>query len=238
MTGVLTASHDESRLVISIIVPVRNEASFATALAGQLGILAASGCEVIVVDGDSEDGTASYLRAQGIEVITSAAGRAVQMNAGARHATGTVLLFLHADTELPVDALEAVRNALHASRPGWGRFDVRIAGHSRWLPIVAFMINSRSRLTGIATGDQAIFVDRLVFERLGGFPEQPLMEDVELSRRLLHTRGRPVCLRLRVTTSGRRWDTRGAWPTILLMWRLRWAYWRGVPASTLEEMYR
>lgn len=224
--------------MISVVVPVRNEAAIAADLAERLRRLAASGCEVIIVDGGSEDGTGDIFRAAGFGVLLSVAGRAAQMNAGAWGAKGDVLLFLHADTELPAGAVEAVMAACTNTRPGWGRFDVRIAGASRWLPTVAFMINWRSRLSGIATGDQAIFVERLAFERLGGFPNQPLMEDVELSRRLLRTRGRPVCLRKQVTTSGRRWDQHGVWRTIVLMWRLRWAYWRGVPADRLAEWYR
>jgi hypothetical protein len=119
----------------------------------------------------------------------------------------------------------------------WGRFDVTIQGQSALLPVVAALMNIRSRWTGIATGDQALFVQRDVFQHLGGFPDQPLMEDIELSRRLCRL-SRPACLRPKVTTSGRRWDTRGAWSTIFLMWRLRWRYWRGESAERLAEQYR
>jgi hypothetical protein len=148
-----------------------------------------------------------------------------------------VLLFLHADTTLPADAPAAIAQAL-AWGADWGRFDVCIAGRSRMLPVVAAFMNRRSRWTGIATGDQAIFVRRTLFNSLGGFPDQPLREDIELSRRLRQRGHAPACLRQRVVTSGRRWDERGAWRTILLMWRLRWQYWRGTPAETLARMYR
>jgi hypothetical protein len=119
----------------------------------------------------------------------------------------------------------------------WGRFDVRINGRSPLLHVVAWLMNQRSRWTGIATGDQALFVQRALFQRIGGFPDQPLMEDIEISRRLRKL-ARPFCLRQRVVTSGRRWDTRGVWRTIFLMWRLRWLYWRGVPPQVLAEAYR
>ena len=147
-----------------------------------------------------------------------------------------MLLFLHADTRLPPDADAQIQAAL-ARGANWGRFDVRIAGHSCCLSMVAWLMNRRSRLTGIATGDQAIFVRRAEFEAVGGFADQPLMEDIELSKRL-RARSRPACLTIRVTTSGRRWDQRGVWRTIFLMWRLRWQYWRGVPAEQLAEQYR
>jgi GT2 family glycosyltransferase len=119
----------------------------------------------------------------------------------------------------------------------WGRFDVRISGHPRMLRVVAHLMNARSRLTGIATGDQAMFMRRTAFDTVGGFVQQPLMEDIEMSARLLRL-GRPACLPDRVVTSGRRWESRGVWRTIVLMWRLRWLYWIGVPASRLAELYR
>jgi len=168
-------------------------------------------------------------------VVVAPAGRARQMNAGAAAAQGELLLFLHADTQLPDGADHLVRRALLAAP--WGRFDVRISGRPFMLRVVAALMNLRSRWTGIATGDQAIFVTRAAFEQVGGFPDQPLMEDVEISRRL-RTVGRPSCLRERVATSGRRWETRGVWRTIFLMWRLRWSYWRGAPVQVLAEAYR
>lgn len=158
------------------------------------------------------------------------------MNAGAQVAKGDVVMFLHADTLLPHQANTLVQNALRQGKR-WGRFDVSITGNHWALPIVAFMMNTRSRLTGIATGDQAIFVQRCVFRQLGGFPDQPLMEDIALSARLREI-SRPACLAQRAITSGRRWETRGVWCTILLMWQLRWRYWRGESPQSLAQRYR
>jgi rSAM/selenodomain-associated transferase 2 len=158
------------------------------------------------------------------------------MNAGAAMARAQVLLFLHADTRLPPLADVLIQQAVAGGR-AWGRFDVCIEGRPRMLRVVALLMNLRSRLSGIATGDQAIFVTRAAFERVGGFPAQPLMEDIELSRRLKRL-GPPACLRAQVCTSGRRWEQRGVWRTIVLMWRLRWRYWRGEPAAALAEVYR
>ncbi len=223
----------------SIVVPVLNEAAGIAAALRALAPLRARGHEVIVVDGGSSDGTAALAQPFADLVLASPRGRARQMNAGARAASHPLLLFLHADTWLPEDA-EAALHAALARGARWGRFDVRIVGRSRMLALVAAMMNLRSRLTGIATGDQAIFVLRALFEQVGGYPEQPLMEDVELSRRLsrLVTIERPACLRQRVRTSGRRWEQRGVWRTIVLMWRLRWRYWRGESAEVLARAYR
>ncbi len=192
--------------------------------------------EVIVVDGGSRDATLALAAGRADRVLTSAAGRARQMNAGAQHARAAALLFLHADTALPADAPRLVERAL-TQRP-WGRFDVRIDGRAPALPLVAAAMNLRSRISGIATGDQAMFMRRDAFDSVGGFADQPLMEDIELSRRLRARCGAPACLREQVVTSGRRWDERGAWRTIALMWRLRLLYWLGVPAERLAAAYR
>jgi rSAM/selenodomain-associated transferase 2 len=221
---------------LSIVMPVLNEAAGLAATLDALAPLRAAGHQLIVVDGGSHDGTVALGRERADQVIDGPRGRARQMNAGAACAQGEVLLFLHADTRLPPAADEHIATAVSHGAV-WGRFDVRIEGRSRWLPLVAWMMNLRSRLSGIATGDQAMFVRRDVFQRLGGFADQPLMEDIELSRRL-RAIARPACLRARVATSGRRWDTRGAWPTIVLMWRLRWRYWRGAAPEDLAKAYR
>lgn len=221
---------------ISVVVPALNEAA---GIAGTLQALQpwrAAGHELIVVDGGSRDGTAAEAAPWTDRLLVSDAGRARQMNAGAAVAGGEILLFLHADTRLPSEAPRAVVKAI-ADGAGWGRFDVTIDGRSAWLPVVARLMNWRSRWSGIATGDQAMFVRRAAFDAVGGFPDQPLMEDIELSRRL-RARGAPACLRLRATTSGRRWDQRGAWRTILLMWRLRLLYALGTPAERLARAYR
>ncbi|MDH4462810.1 MAG: TIGR04283 family arsenosugar biosynthesis glycosyltransferase [Acidovorax sp.] len=225
---------------LSVIVPMLNEAAALPVLCAQLAALAAQGVEVILVDGGSIDGSADMAeqmaKRMGFAVVRSARGRAVQMNAGAARARGDVLLFLHADTRLPA-AAPALLTALDAQAVAWGRFDVTIEGRPAMLKVVAVLMNWRSRITGIATGDQAIFMTRQAFDAVGGFPVQPLMEDIEITSRL---RGlaRPLCLTERVTTSGRRWEQRGVWRTIVLMWRLRWAYWRGVPASDIAKAYR
>ena len=222
---------------LSIIVPVLNEARVLPALLERLLPLLRHGCEVIIADGGSEDGSAAIAACAGFTVVRAPRGRALQMNAGAAHAGGAALLFLHADTQLPDGACAVVAEALSGETCCWGRFDVCIAGRPWMLRLVARMMNLRSRLTGIATGDQAMFVTRAAFEAAGGFPEQPLMEDIELSKRL-RAISRPACVRRCVITSGRRWETRGVWRTIFLMWRLRWAYWRGADAAGLAERYR
>lgn len=215
-------------------MPVLNESTGILAALGALAPLRASGAEVIVVDGGSADGTVAAATPLADRVLSAPRGRASQMNAGAAEARGRTLLFLHADTRLPPHALTLVEQAL--ADHGWGRFDVAIEGRSMWLAVIAAMMNLRSRLTGIATGDQAIFVPRPAFTAVGGYPDQPLMEDIELSKRLKRL-GPPACLRSRVVTSGRRWENRGVWRTILLMWRLRFDYWRGVPAAQLVARY-
>lgn len=224
-------------VAISVIVPLLNERRVLRQLIAELQQHRQNGCEVILVDGGSHDGSTELARAAGLAVLTSEPGRARQMNTGARRARGDILLFLHADTRLPGGAITLIRRALADESRTWGFFAVQIEGSSRLLRLVAFLMNQRSRLTGIATGDQAIFVRRTTFERLSGFPEQPLMEDVEISRRLKRT-ARPVCLRARVSTSGRRWETRGILKTILLMWTLRFAYWVGARPETLARLYR
>jgi len=222
---------------LSIVVPMLNEAAALPELIAHLSIWRERGCEIVLVDGGSNDGSAQLARAAGVLVIDSARGRALQMNVGAAVCRGETLLFLHADTRLPDAADLAVRCALENSGQHWGRFDVRIDGRPAMLHVIAAAMNLRSRLSGIATGDQAIFVRRALFEAVGGFPELALMEDIALSTRL-RKHVRPVCLRQRVRTCGRRWEQRGVWHTIVLMWRLRWAYWRGVPAERLAEEYK
>lgn len=223
---------------LAIVMPVLNEAAGIEAALRALAPLRARGARVVVADGGSADDTpARARRFGGVEVIEAARGRAAQMNAGAQAASGArVLLFLHADTTLPPDADRLIAQALAGSQQVWGRFNVRIAGHPRMLRVVAACMNVRSRWSGIATGDQALFMTRAAFDAIGGFPEQPLMEDIEMSKRL-RTLSRPACLRERVITSGRRWESRGVWATIVLMWRLRWAYWRGASPQVLARRY-
>lgn len=221
---------------LSIIVPMLNEAAQLPDLFAHLLPFQRSGCEIIFADGGSTDGSAKLAVVMGFKVVQTERGRARQMNAGAVVAQGNVLLFLHADTRLPVGAMQQIEYALTGEKI-WGRFDVCITGRPFMLRVIGQFMNLRSRLSGIATGDQAIFMRRIVFERLRGYPDQPLMEDVEMCKRL-KTFSRPACISSCVTTSGRRWETRGVWSTILLMWRLRWAYWRGTDAAELARLYR
>jgi rSAM/selenodomain-associated transferase 2 len=222
---------------LSIIIPVLDEeAEIAGALAA-LASLRARGAEVIVVDGGSRDRTLELALPLADHAFSAPRGRASQMNAGAAAANGDALLFLHADTRLPQEADRLVTDGLARSGRGWGRFDVRIAGRHPLLRVVAAMMNMRSRLTGVATGDQAIFVARALFRQVGGFPEIPLMEDVALSRKLKRV-GPPLCLSARALTSGRRWETHGVMRTIVLMWRLRFAYSLGAEPARLARLYR
>lgn len=225
-----------SAAMLSVVMPVLNEAAGIVPALEALAPLRAAGHELIVVDGGSSDGTAALAAGLADRVLVAERGRARQMNAGAAAARGAALLFLHADTTLPGGAAEAIGGALDSSTV-WGRFDVRITGRSPLFPLIAALMNWRSRRSGIATGDQAIFVRRAAFDAVGGFPDQPLMEDIELSRRLARL-GAPACLRLRVATSGRRWERSGVWRTVWLMWRLRLLYWLGTPAERLAEDYR
>lgn len=221
---------------LSIVMPVLDEARVLSGHLEALQPLRGPDCELVVVDGGSRDGTIEVARLLSDRVLAAPRGRGSQMNAGARAARGEVLLFLHADTDLPPRALEAVHAALTGGRHAWGRFDLAISGRPPLLRVVARLVSLRSRLTGVATGDQAIFVRRDAFEAAGGFPEIALMEDVALSKALRRITP-PACLRLRATTSGRRWETRGVLRTILLMWRLRFLYWLGADPAALARRY-
>jgi rSAM/selenodomain-associated transferase 2 len=216
---------------LTIVVPVLNESRGLAESLQALAPLRARGHEVVVVDGGSDDASAELAAPLAERVQHAPPGRAAQMNAGARAASGDVLLFLHADTRLPAAADERIFSAIQEHR--WGRFDVDIEGRHPLLRVVAAAMNLRSRLTGIATGDQAMFVRREAFP---GFPEIALMEDIALSR-LLKRSGRPACLKDRVRTSGRRWESRGVLRTILLMWRLRALFWLGVAPERLARRY-
>jgi len=216
---------------LSVVVPALNEAPGIAACLAGLAPLRARGHEVIVADGGSTDGTPAVAAPLADRVISAPRGRAAQMNAGAAAATGDALLFLHADTRLPPQADRLVEEALRAH--AWGRFDVAIDSDDPRLAVIAFFINRRSRLTGIATGDQAIFVRRAAF---AGFPPIALMEDVAFSRSMRQV-SPPACLAARVVTSARRWEKHGVARTVLLMWRLRYDYWRGADPDELARRY-
>ena len=220
----------------SIIVPVLDEAPGIVACLAGLQEARSAGAEVIVVDGGSRDDTRELAAPLADRVIEAPRGRAAQMNAGARASRGEALVFLHADTVLPPGALVQVAAGLSASGRAWGRFDVAIAAADPLLAVVAMFMNARSRLTGIATGDQAMFARRAAFESVGGFPEIALMEDVALSTRLRRVT-RPLCIATRAVTSGRRWERHGTLRTILLMWRLRLEYALGADPGRLARRY-
>jgi len=219
---------------LTIVLPVLDEAAIIVDALAALAPLRARGAEVIVADGGSSDGTVNLAQPYADRVIAAPRGRGAPMNAGAALGTGEMLLFLHADTTLPDDADRLVAHAL--AQRAWGRFDLRIAGRHPLLAIVARMINWRSRITGVATGDQAIFVTREAFDAVGGFPDLPLMEDIAISRRLKRL-CRPLCIATPVITSGRRWEYHGVLQTIVLMWRLRLAYYFGVEPARLAMRY-
>ena len=221
---------------LSIIVPVLNEAGQIEKHLAALAALRERGHEVIVVDGGSRDNTFELAKASCDRVVTAPRGRAAQMNAGAALASGEVFLFLHADTRLPDDADRLIAAGLASTQRCWGRFDMAIAGEHPLLPMIAWMMNRRSHWTGIVTGDQALFVRREVFWACGGFPPLALMEDIALSRCLKRT-GKPLRLRQKVITSGRRWENKGVVRTILLMWRLRLAFFFGADPAWLAKQY-
>lgn len=226
----------DAPIALSVVVPVLNEAAGIAAALRRLAPLRALGAEVIVVDGGSGDATRELARPHADQLLTAPRGRAAQMNAGAALAQGDVLLFLHADTLLPADVHQRVTEALRDAAHVWGRFDVRIESRHRLLRVVATMMNLRSRITGVATGDQAIFVARHAFAQVAGFPPIALMEDIALSKRLRRLSS-PACIDAPVVTSGRRWEARGVWRTIALMWGLRLAYVCGVAPATLARWY-
>lgn len=223
------------RPALCIVVPVLDEAHTLASRMQALQIFRARGARLVVVDGGSQDETLTLARAYADLTLIAPRGRASQMNAGAAACPADVLLFLHADTELPENADILVRSATLGPF-GWGRFDVRIASHRPLLRVVATMMNCRSRWSGIATGDQALFVRHDLFRNVGGFPDMALMEDIAMSR-ILKRYGPPACLSDRVTTSARRWERHGVLRTILLMWRLRAAFFLGADPGDLAIRY-
>ncbi len=221
---------------ISIIIPARNEAENIGSLLQSLQMFRKNGHELILVDGYSEDKTASIADPLVDKLIKTPSSRALQMNVGAGEATGDILWFLHADSIVPEQADKLIISAVTMETFTWGRFDIRLSGRQYLFRLVEASMNLRSRLTGIATGDQGVFVSRGLFYKVGGFPEQCLMEDIALSKHLKKYQA-PICLHEKLETSSRRWEQRGIIRTILLMWRLRLAYFLGVPADKLALHY-
>jgi rSAM/selenodomain-associated transferase 2 len=221
---------------ISIIIPVFNEAEEIARTLSGLQPFRAKGHEVIVVDGGSRDETPGLSQPLSDQVIHSRRGRSCQMNDGARVATGDVFLFLHADTHLPDEADMLIVERLERDKKGWGHFHVRLSGRHPLLRLVGCLMNWRSRLTGIATGDQAMFVCRELFEKAGGFPAVDLMEDIAMSK-ALKKHGWPLCLKGPVKTSSRRWEKNGILRTVFLMWHLRLLYFLGLSPERLARIY-
>jgi len=218
----------------SIIIPTLNEEKTIESCLSALQPLR-NNCEIIIVDGGSIDNTRVIARSLADKVVSSDKGRARQMNNGARYASGNVLIFLHADTSLPENALQLIQQKLNSSRK-WGRFDIQLSGKHFMLKVIAQMMNWRSRLTGIATGDQVIFVTRLAFEKASQYPEISLMEDIAICKALKKI-SPPICLKAKVISSGRRWERYGIYKTILLMWNIRLRYFFGADPQILAFLY-
>ena len=221
---------------ISLIVPTLNEADSIVRALSPLQAWRAAGHEIIVVDGNSTDATRALAAPLADHCIVAGPGRSVQLNAGAQIANGSLFLFLHADTSLPPNALATLTALNDGQTALWGRFDVSVAASGIAYRFIESMMNLRSRITGVATGDQALFVTRGLFGQVGGFPSIALMEDIALSKRLRREQS-PLCLRSRVRTSARRWQRNGIVRTVILMWGLRLAYFCGVSPARLQVVY-
>ena len=222
-------------MLVSIIIPVFNEEDSIKELLHQLQAYRQQGHEIIVVDGGSVDNTISISEPLADKVIKSTSGRALQMNNGVAQAKNDILWFVHADTVLPENAIEVIQKAL--IKNNWGRFNVNLSGSNVLFRLIEHMMNIRSCITGIATGDQAIFVKRKIFELVNGYSNLPIMEDVDLSKKLKKL-SKPACIKERLTTSSRRWEKNGILSIVFLMWKLRLLYWLGVSADKLTEQYK
>jgi len=219
----------------TIVIPTFNEQADIQACLLQLQGLRGKGFEVIVVDGGSIDNTPQLVEGLCDQFKSTRPGRALQMNVGARHAKGEIIFFLHVDTQLPENILEII-SSIDIDKFCWGRFDVRLSGRHWSFRVIETMINARSRLSGIATGDQVIFMSKKIYREVGGFPEIALMEDVAICRSLRNICS-PLCLRQRVLTSSRRWEKHGIINTIIKMWWLRFSYFIGIDPTTLARKY-
>jgi len=222
-------------MTLSIIIPALNEQQSLPATLQALQAARRRGSEILVVDGGSRDDTAGVCAGLVDLFLSGERGRARQMNAGAARASGSTLLFLHADTLAPA-AIDQLIDAALDGKPGWGRFDVRLSGQRRSLRLIEWLMNLRSRVSGIATGDQGLFVSRVWFRQVGAYPQLDLMEDIALSKRLRRL-ARPHCLKTRLVTSSRRWEQQGVARTVIKMWWLRAAFFCGLPARYLARQY-
>ena len=222
---------------VSIIIPALNEESAIETLLQQLQTYRKQGNEIIVVDGGSTDSTISISNILADKIIQSKSGRALQMNNGSAEASFDILWFLHADSKIPDDSIEKIQFNLNEKNKDWGRFNIKLSGKNILFRLIERMINIRSCVTSIATGDQGIFVKRKSFDDVNGFSELPLMEDIDLSQKLKRL-SRSVCIKETLTTSSRRWEQNGILSTVFLMWRLRFLYWLGVSADKLASQYK
>jgi len=224
-------------LKLSIIIPSLNEAENIVATLEPLQCLRKRGHEIILCDGGSTDNTTELSKTLVDHCVSSRPGRATQMNSGANKAVGDVLCFLHADTRAPENIDQLISSALNNSHKFWGRFNVRLSGSHWYFRIIESMMNFRSCLSGISTGDQGIFVCRNIFFKMSGFNDIPLMEDIEISKRLRKIT-RPLCInKATLLTSSRRWEQNGIFKTVFLMWKLRLQYFIGIPPSKLVKLY-
>lgn len=219
----------------SAVIPTLDEASHIGRTLGALAPFRNQGLEIVICDGGSRDGTPEIARPLVDRVINSPPGRARQMNAGACWSRGDVIWFLHGDTVSPGDALVHLQRAV-SHGADWGWFDVHLSGDFASLRVIERCMNLRARLSGVATGDQGLYVRRSVFRAVGGFPDIPLMEDIAFSKRLRYSWPRKV-ISAPLLTSSRRWERDGVLRTILLMWRLRLAYCLGADPGRLRDAY-
>lgn len=221
---------------ISIVIPVLNESGFIEENLRRLQPLRQNGHEVIVVDGGSTDNTMKIASYYADRIIAHTRGRALQMNAGAAAASGDLFLFLHADTRLPALIDHLLQSIAVSNEEFWGFFQVRLSGKPVLFRIIEFFMNRRSRISKIGTGDQALFVTRNLFRQINGYDEIPLMEDIAFCRKLKKL-SNPIIINMPVLTSSRKWEAQGVLSTVLLMWRLRLAYFLGVNPSLLVKKY-
>ena len=223
------------QLKLSVVIPALNESEQIEYCLNGLQLLRQQGHEIIVVDGGSNDNTVSLALPLCDRVIQSRKSRSIQMNSGAAEATGHCILFLHADTILPSDVADLFLQVQNIEKK-WGRFDIRLSGRDGLFRIIETCMNIRSRVTGIATGDQGVFVGKELFFDVNGFPEIALMEDIAMSKLLLK-HSKPLCFRERVVSSSRRWEKNGIIKTILLMWMLRFLYFFNFDTNKLKKLY-
>lgn len=230
------AERSEERRPLSVVIPALNESANIAGCLRSIAPLLARGAGVLVCDGGSSDDTAHIARAHGAQVLVCAKGRARQMNAGAAASDSHLLVFLHADTQLDETVVERLWSLAVSELSVWGRFDVRLSGPGAALRVIETCMNLRSRITGIATGDQVMFCSSDLFRSVNGFADIALMEDIELSAKLRRLQ-RPLCCVERVCTSSRKWREQGIVRTVVLMWRMRLAYAMGADPSHLAKIY-